>query len=331
MSGLPTQEPEDTSVVPTLHPVGSLISEAHGGAGAAPAQHEPSAGDGDRSPEDRTAALAHIAEIAQKLHPGLGLARERFAAFLARHLPASGEELRAFEEEHIGDLYLAWAYGLGERSARERIEREHFDRIERRLRRMSASPAIIAEILQELRCRLVELHDPEAAGRGYVGRGSLGGWLFVAAVRIAERRSERDRHEIPGHEPALVSQDRLAQALDPEMDHLVHSYKSTFESAIREALHDLSSRERNLLRYHFLEKLSIDRLAELYGVHRATAARWIVRAQRRLAENTRARFAAQIPTAAQSMPRLLALIRSKLDLGLSAVLQRAAEPEDPES
>ena len=108
----------------------------------------------------------------------------------------------------------------------------------------------------------------------------------------------------------------------------MQSYKTTFEDAMRSALAAMSSRERNLLRYHFVERLSIDRLAELYKVHRATAARWIVRAQQHLAEETRARFAAQIPVAADSMPRLLAMVRSKLDLSLSAVLPQIPEAAD---
>jgi RNA polymerase sigma-70 factor (ECF subfamily) len=173
------------------------------------------------------------------------------------------------------------------------------------------------------------MQQPQFSGRAYSGRGSLGGWLFIAAIRIAERRTERAQHELPGHEPWVASdvQERLLPALDPEMEHLVHSYKAAFEAAMQQALATLSIRERNLLRYHFLERLSIDRLAEIYDVHRATAARWILRAQRRLADEARARFTAQIPVAADSVPRLLALIRSKLNLSLNAVLTKTAEAE----
>lgn len=281
--------------------------------------------------------FAQLVARAQAQHPTLALPPERFLAFLLRCAPealAGGPGLEApeapeaLEALHVEDLYLACAYGLGIEAARVQIEADHFERIARRLGRNGTPPTIIADILQELRCRLVEMQSPGFTGRAYSGRGSLGGWLFIAAIRIAERRVSHARHELPESATALMGSDRLALALDPEMEHLVHSYKATFEDAMRSALGALSSRERNLLRYHFVERLSIDRLAEVYKVHRATAARWILRAQQHLAEETRARFAAQIPVAADSMLRLLALVRSKLDLSLSAVLPEIAEPQN---
>ena len=277
-------------------------------------------------PSDST--LDALVQRARAQHPDIALAPERFATFLAARLPAAGEKGAAADALHIADLYLACAYSLGIQTAQERVEAEHFSRIARRLGRMTVPHLAIADILQELRCRLVELQDPAALSRGYSGRGSLGGWLFVTAVRTAERRLMRTQKELIEHEATLGAHDRLARALDPEMEHLLHSCKETFESAMREGLAALSSRERNLLRYHFLEHFSIDRLAEIYGVHRATAARWIARAQKHLADETHARFAAKIPLAKGSMPRLIELIRSRLDLSLSGVLQRMTEPEN---
>ena len=272
-------------------------------------------------------SLDLLVQKARAHYPDIALSPERFAAFLAARVPSAVEQSAELDTLHIEDLYLACAYGMGIPTAQERVEAEHLSRIGRRLSRMAVPQLAIADILQELRCRLVELHDPDAGGRGYSGRGSLGGWLFVAAVRTAERRLVRTRQELIEHEATLGARDRLARAIDPEMEHQLQSCKETFESAMREGLAALSSRERNLLRYHFLEHFSIDRLAEIYGVHRATAARWIARAQKHLADETHARFAAKIPLAADSMPRLLELIRSKLDLNLSGVLQRMAEPE----
>lgn len=280
--------------------------------------------------EFRRSELAQRVAKAQAQHPAIALAPERFLPFLLRCLPepleqCSTEQLDAL---HIDDLYLACAYGLGIEAARVQIEQDHFDRIARRLQRSQTPPAIIDDILQELRCRLVEMQSTDFSGRAYSGRGSLGGWLFIAAIRIAERRVNHRRQELPESATGLLGKERLAMAVDPEMEHLMQSYKTTFEDAMRSALAAMSSRERNLLRYHFVERLSIDRLAELYKVHRATAARWIVRAQQHLAEETRARFAAQIPVAADSMPRLLAMVRSKLDLSLSAVLPQISEAAD---
>lgn len=285
-----------------------------------PISHEP-----ERQISDET--LSHLIAKAEAQHPDVPVPRDRFAALLVRCVSPDANPPIDLDQLHVGDLYLACAYGLGIEAAQSQIETQHFARIKRRLDRMKVPPSSSAEILQELRCRLVEMNEPDFSGATYSGRGSLGGWLFITAVRVADRRSERAQHELTEHEGALDAADRLLPVLDPEMEHRVQSYKATFEAAMHEGLAALSRRERNLLRFHFLERLSIDRLAEIYQVHRATAARWVLRAQQRLAEETRSRFIAQIPTAENSMPRLLDLIRSKLDLSLSGILQRTAEPE----
>lgn len=271
--------------------------------------------------------LSRLVAKAEAQHPDIPVPRDRFAAFLARCVDTGASQPLDPEQLHVGDLYLACAYGLGIAAAQSQIETQHLARIKRRLDRMKVPPSSTAEILQELRCRLVEMNEPSFTGAVYSGRGSLGGWLFITAVRVADRRSERAQHELTEHEGALDAADRLLPVLDPEMEHRVQSYKATFQAAMQEGLAVLSRRERNLLRFHFLERLSIDRLADIYQVHRATAARWVLRAQQHLAEETRARFIAQIPIAEKSMPRLLDLIRSKLDLSLSGILQRTLEPE----
>jgi len=274
-------------------------------------------------PKDVMDSLFHRARAC---HPDVALSAEQFQPFLTRSLSAGAIDSGPLERLHIADLYLACAYGLGYEAAHKRVEAEYFTPIARRLVRMQIPTSISAEILQDLRCRLVEMSGPEFSGRAYCGQGSLGGWLFIAAVRIAERHSARMRNELPTEDNCVAVLERQIPVIDPELDHLVHSYKSVFESALRAGLAALSSRERNLLRYHYLEQLSIDRLAEIYGVHRATAARWILRVQCRLSRETRTRFAAQIPVGEHSMARLLGFIRSQLELGLSRLL-----PNEPES
>lgn len=281
---------------------------------------------------DTAAAPAGIPALLQRAearHAALALPQERFLPFLQRCLREAAVPSGALESLHVEDVYLACSYGLGIEAARKQVEEEHFTRIKRRLARMQMPPELIADVLQELRCRLVEMVQPDYAGRIYSGRGSLGGWLQIAALRTAERRKQRAQHELPQHDErvALAVHDQLLPAPDPEMEHLIRSYSAAFGTAMTQALAALSSRERNLLRYHFLERLSIDQLATTYSVHRATVARWIARAQQHLADETRTRLLAQIPIAADSIPRLLTLIRSKLNLSLSVVLQRTPEEE----
>lgn len=269
---------------------------------------------------------AEWATLAYSIHPEIRLPPGLFEAFLVHHV---GDEPRTAENPppNLGDLYVAFAYGQGNQAAQEHLERCHFARIERRLSRMNIPSATCSDILQTLRCHLVEFSGNARQGLTYSGRGSLGGWLFISAVRQAERRGQLARREQLTPEAAEPTHQAMLPAPDPEMEHLISSYRATFEQAIRDGLTQLTSRERNLLRLHFLDRLSIDRLAEVYGVHRATTARWLVRAQQRLGEATRSYFLASIPIGQASFPRLLALIQSKLNLDLSQILQAAVPSE----
>jgi len=97
------------------------------------------------------------------------------------------------------------------------------------------------------------------------------------------------------------------------------------EAAFREAVTLLSSRERNLLRYHFLAELSIDQIGTIYQVHRATAARWLARAQERLIRKTRELFLLRTQSNADSLPQIMELIQSQLSVNLGNILKRSTE------
>lgn len=82
------------------------------------------------------------------------------------------------------------------------------------------------------------------------------------------------------------------QGRSREQTMLSGQLKEAFQLAFRDAVNALTSRERNLLRYHYLSDLSIDQIGTLYHVHRATAARWVAQARERLISDTRKRSTA---------------------------------------
>src|SRR5258708_6641308 len=82
--------------------------------------------------------------------------------------------------------------------------------------------------------------------------GSLGGWLRVAAVRLA-------LDALPaGHE--ISDEDEVAQAvagqLDPESELLRERYQAEFQEALEVCLAALPPRERTLLRLAYVNGLS---------------------------------------------------------------------------
>jgi RNA polymerase sigma-70 factor (ECF subfamily) len=258
--------------------------------------------------------------------PQMEVPPERYLEFLARHLPpeaASPDELGALR---AADLYLVCAYGLQARAAHQAIEAEYMPRVRQALGRLRTPDPVVLDIQQELRQRLVEMADPAIGRRGYSGRGDLAGWMVLCAVREAGARRRRSEQESLV-EDALLDALPAAADWDPEMEVLVRTYKEPFQRAVVEALASLTARERNLLRYRFVGRASIDQIAQVYRVHRATAARWVLRAQARLIEQTQALFLSRTPMSPDSMTQIVVAIRSQLTLDLETLLVPAAEPE----
>ena len=76
---------------------------------------------------------------------------------------------------------------------------------------------------------------------------------------------------------------------------------------------------RNLLRQYFLDGLTIDALAQMYRVHRATAARRVQAAREALTANVRARLKAELKIADSSIERLITA--DNLEVSLSKILR----------
>jgi RNA polymerase sigma-70 factor (ECF subfamily) len=272
-------------------------------------------------PEDRRArfqavpdfgtTLALLASAARSAWPEIHVDAGAFVAFLGRCLPV--EAAPGLTSLRAAELYLVCAYGLGAPGASRALEEHYMPRVRSTLGRLGTPPSTIADIQQDLRQRLVEMQSRDSERRGYEGRGDLAAWLCVSAVREAGRLRKNGTRQRPlGETEAtlLVSPDG-----DPELYHLRSTYKEEFQAAFRRAVASLSSRERNLLLYHFVEGRTIDQLGGFYGVHRATAARWINDARESLCLRTRELLAERISLSHEGFSRLLNLIESQLDVG----------------
>jgi RNA polymerase sigma-70 factor, ECF subfamily len=88
------------------------------------------------------------------------------------------------------------------------------------------------------------------------------------------------------------------------------------EEAIVHALDALSDRDRTLLRLHLCERSSIDVLGAMYGVNRATAARWLAAARRELLSGARERLRARLRLSETECDSLVAMVNSRLDVSI---------------
>jgi len=152
----------------------------------------------------------------------------------------------------------------------------------------------------------------------YAGRGDLEAWLRAAAVRTAIDLM-RARREVAVADPGAVVEATVAS--DPLLAALKDHYREEFGVAFRETLATLGDRDRTLLRYTYAEGLTIDEIATLCRVHRATAARWVAAIREALFDTTRAGLMQRLEPPASDVDSVLRLIDSQLDVSLRGVLR----------
>jgi len=265
---------------------------------------------------DLEGALAGLLTKGREAWPALPLAAEDFMAFLGRRLPEDvAGQLEALRGD---DLWLTCAFGLGVPGAAEAIDKRGFVGVGQVLGRLGASREAISDISQELRKRLLEMHDPGRDERGYAGRGGLSSWLRVCAVRAWNRQRARGARDLSMEAGPLMA---ASPGWEPEFALLMRTHKRELTAAFQEALASLSSRERNVLRYHLIDELNIDRIGGLYGVHRATAARWVNQAKEALFTQTRALFRSRVSVSDAEFQRVVVLLESQIRVHLVEAAQ----------
>lgn len=149
----------------------------------------------------------------------------------------------------------------------------------------------------------------------YTGEVPLLAWLKVIAYR--EGVDLLRHREVPSDD-ALI--DRIVGSAEPELAMLKRAYLAAFKQAFAEALRELSMHDRDLLRRHHLDGLTIDGLATLHGVHRATAARWLAQVRDQLMRATRSALARALDGEVD-LAEVLTLISSQLEASLSRQLR----------
>lgn len=260
--------------------------------------------------------LAERVEAARQAWPGVRLPDTVFIEYLVAHLP-DGDALGKLAAMNTRELYLACGCVRGDACAIDYLEAEHFCMIEAAVARINDCSDFIDEVKQTVREEaLVSSPNKPAALERYSGRGALGGWLRVMAVRTAlrlirKRGGGRDP-DLAHHIPAPVA--------DPELEHLRNTYRQEFRRALGDALRGLDHKQRNLLRYHYIDGLTIDELAILYRVHRATVARRIARTRQAIFEAMRQALIDKLGVGSTECDSILRLMRSQLDITLSEVL-----------
>jgi len=74
------------------------------------------------------------------------------------------------------------------------------------------------------------------------------------------------------------------------------------------------------MRPDHLDRLTIDDLARIYGVHRATAARWVAAAHEAVLDGCKRALAERLGLSTSELDSIIALVQSQLDISVHRYL-----------
>lgn len=225
----------------------------------------------------------------------------------------------------VADLYLAFACLQNDPVALKALDRLLQD-VTPALRRQ-ADAHVVEETLQRTRERLLLPLGGNAPKLSlYAGRGSLSAFLRIVAINVLRNLISSDRH-LQGQRESDDKLPAVNASTDVERRVGGMDQQVKFREAFREAVRALPLRDRTMLRLNVLDGLSIDDLAPLYKVSRATAARWLASARARLVALTKDELQATLRLDGLEAERLLESIKSGFELSLSGVLRESMQDE----
>lgn len=217
----------------------------------------------------------------------------------------------------FADLYLAFACASGSSAAKTRL-----GAMVMKTSVASAKVRIPEATVDDARQTVFErlLGSAGAPGKiaSYDGRGPLGAWLRVAVAREAlylHRRAAQSATDDWIAELVKIA----APEDDPELGALKQELRAECRGALERAARTLSSRERALLRQHLVLGMTVDALGPIYGVHRATAARWIGAAKDALLERFYAEVERSTGLRRAEVQALRSLVQSRLEMSLASL------------
>lgn len=219
----------------------------------------------------------------------------------------------------VTDLALAYGCAMGVPAAVAEFEKHPLKEIGPALRRAGASESQIDDTRATL-CSMLLVANAASGPRPkilqYAGRGSLTAWLRVVALREWKRANQANQRE------TLVDTslfDSIANTLDPQRAALKENYGPLFRKAFVASIATLSMHDRLILKQYFIDGLTIDRLAALHKVHRATTARWVASIMETLLAKTKGALGVELGISPQEVESMLRLIRSSLDVSLGVL------------
>lgn len=248
------------------------------------------------------------------------LTPEQFFAQLAPRLEPGPGAIERLADLHAQELYLAYACAAGHHGALAIFESTYMPVVDSTVRGMRGQQASAQEVAQQIRERLlVGTSERDARILDYSGRGDLRRWLRAAATRTYLNVIRKHKREIAASDAPVM--DALVDGgADPQLAHMKQLYQAEFKAAFEAALAKLGDRQKNILRYRHVDGVTVDGMAKIYRIHRATAHRWINEARAVLAKETERELRKRLSIDEAEFESIRRLIQSQVQLSLSRVL-----------
>jgi RNA polymerase sigma-70 factor, ECF subfamily len=275
------------------------------------------------SRRDEVAAIDHLeATLADQYADGAAtwptvtLPEARYLEHLARRVrERRGEPAeRVVRTMPAADLYLAAACADGDEAAMTAFRDALVPTLRQALGKLGMPAPTIDETVQRVLVMVFvgENNAPQIAGYG--GRGTLRSWLRSIGVRTGRRLAGVE------HGGGGAADDELAvlpaAVNDPELELLRARYRGLVREAFATAFGQLTERQRNVLRQYHIDGLTIDQLAALYNVNRATTARWVAGARLAVVTATRSALVQSHGVSVSEVDSIIRLVRSQLDVSI---------------
>jgi RNA polymerase sigma-70 factor (ECF subfamily) len=244
---------------------------------------------------------------AREAWPKVSISKETFAAHAARHEGAS----------HSSDLFLACGVLERDPAALAYFEEHFMARVPEYILRIRIERDAVQEVQQKLRELLImggEGKTPKIAE--YSGKGALGGWLRVTAVRTALNHI---RGASSGPKTKELG-DEVSLAGDPELAYVKEHAQDLFADAFKRVLAGLDESGRTILRLHYIDGLTMDQLARLYKTPRSTIARRVAEARQQILEATESLLRDEKRLSPSAVASVIRQAKSRLDVTITRLL-----------
>jgi RNA polymerase sigma-70 factor, ECF subfamily len=210
----------------------------------------------------------------------------------------------------VTELELAAACVAGDSTALAELDAGALRDAGAHLTTLGFAPAAADEAVQRARVKLVI----DGGLATFRGRGSLALFVRTVVVRLAIDAHRKTRREVELGD--LVA----APCGDPELEYMRTLYADTLVAAVRDAWGKLAGHERFLLALRVYEQMSIDDVARVYQIHRASAARRAAAARASFVGHVRGCLRERLAVGDATLDSILRIVTTSVQLPLDEPL-----------